>query len=326
MYQSQEYYAKRLEEARLMSAKSAGVSFASTHSTRHANCITSQLINIAKMNPKQASFACEEANRLKIVGKYPLSQIIQKVGPMSAAQYDAWKSARTFQDNSTNSKGPDGKGVIQDKKIPVSSMGDDYDSCVKGLIDLNVDRSRAEEECSTQYKGTGNRGGKGWTTPQIQYKPNAVVSRGEGRRVLAGTKLKSASEKINAETRDYYSMTKPTTRNASVTPNSNKVPAWISVSNVDVSHLHNVTTSNIKSAAQQNDDAVYNYIITQEMGNHKDSVGYITPNLDMERLVEKRGRELNTIAAIKENQRLKSAGKKEDKYGGKPYWAYISGI
>jgi len=143
---------------------------------------------------------------------------------------------------------------------------------MKGLQDLDVDSTRAAEECSTQYKGTGSRGGHWYDTPG---------------------KAKNAS------------IEQP------------EIPAFVTLSGLETEYMDYMrptrTRNNTKSAAQQNDDAIYNYLITQQF-NRKDSVDYVPPNLEMEKLVEQIGRELNTIHAIKERQRLKSAGKNEKEY------------
>lgn len=121
-----------------------------------------KLINIAKMSPKQANALCSEAHNhlspIQIAG-LPLPAVIRRFGAAAAAQ----TPSTGFQDNRTNSKGPDGQGVILDKQVPISEYPEEVQGCIKQLTDLYVDESRAREECLTQYGGQGYKGGKWYT-------------------------------------------------------------------------------------------------------------------------------------------------------------------
>jgi hypothetical protein len=110
------------------------------------------------------------------------------------------------------------------------------------------------------------------------------------------------------------------TMNASVSPN--EVPYFVTVSGGDTSHLIDTSVSRIKSAKEEKDDAMYNYIITQQMGNHKDSVNYVPPNIEFEEMIYQKGERLRQAA---ETKRLKSGKKEPDPYEGKPAWYIVSG-
>ena len=58
-----------------------------------------------------------------------------------------------------------------------------------------------------------------------------------------------------------------------------EIPAFVTLSGLETEYMDYMrptrTRNNTKSAAQQNDDAIYNYLITQQF-NRKDSVGLRT--------------------------------------------------
>lgn len=249
-------------------------------------------------------------------------------GAGAVAQYHVIKSAQDFKDNSQNSKGPGGKGVVPDKQYAISNY-ESVDDCINGptgLVSLGVDTNRARQECESYFGDKLSNseqktvGGASWVTPKIESKPCALMQRGEGKRLAVANKLKSASERIAAETKARYSQASGKTMNANV--NSNRVPAWVKISNIDVSHLHNATsTTNIKSAKEEREDGMYNYMITQ-MGNHKDSVNYVPPNLELENMIYQKGEGLRQAA---QTHRVKSGKREYNPYSDMPAWYIISG-
>lgn len=102
---------------------------------------------------------CRSAHRYGISSRLPLDEILTAI--KIASKTDA--NGVGFQDNSSNSKGP-GNGV-PDKEVTPSSMGSDYESCVKSLSDpvekggLGIDIERAKTECETQWLGKGTKYG-----------------------------------------------------------------------------------------------------------------------------------------------------------------------
>jgi|GEM_PF-1024762 len=48
---------------------------------------------------------------------------------------------------------------VPDKKVPISSMGDNYESCLVSLKSIGISEDRSIEECSTQWKGEGTHVG-----------------------------------------------------------------------------------------------------------------------------------------------------------------------
>ncbi len=208
----------------------------------HNGCLTDKLIRIAKMSPKQASSLCSIAHAhlspLQIAS-LPLPAVMSKFGAEAAAQIDMKNAASDFQDNNQNSKDPSDSGV-PDKKYPISQYATKQD-CINDLVqNLSIDSQAAERECSNQFgPGSGTKGGNWYTSAAPKGNPVPVtVHSGSGNRIAV---MNASSNRINQETRDYYSQ-KGKAMNASVT-NSNEVPSWIVATNGNTNHLVN-TTSN----------------------------------------------------------------------------------
>jgi hypothetical protein len=186
------------------------------HSLSKKACTVYIKFKAAGFSDFAADSMCRQAHRYNINPNLDLQQILNAVKAKSA-----------FKPNSTNSKGPDGPGVIPDQQFSPSSYSSDYDSCLKSLESLLVDPERAAEECSTQYKGTGNRGGMTWTTPPIKGPSNFTVRKATGSLAIR-------------------------THNASVS-NQDTIPAWciISTSEEVASRPRNksIYNNNLKSAS-----------------------------------------------------------------------------
>jgi hypothetical protein len=266
------------------------------HKRVHANCISGQLIRIAKVKPQLAVIMCDEAQRLKIAS-LPLLEIIKRVGGTSAAQLEMKQAANGFQDNSQRSKDPSGSGV-PDKTYPVSSYPDKQ-ACISGLInDLNVDPSRAEEECSSQFgSGSGTKGSSWYTSASPKGNPvPATVHVGSGNMIA----VRGAA--ISKEIREQYGKELQNVMNASVSPtNEVEVPAWAYGFHSEPPNLRNaISNTNLKGAS---------------LDKH---IEY------MESIHEPIATTLRNRAerhSDKSRQRIKSSS-----YEGKPYWAIACNI
>ena len=98
------------------------------------HCITSNLIKIAKVEPKLATIICEEATALGITYN-SIPDIMARVGQTANSIYAAQLV------NNKPSKEPK-TTAVPDKSYPESAYGDDYDSCVTNLSQL-VTKDRA---------------------------------------------------------------------------------------------------------------------------------------------------------------------------------------
>jgi hypothetical protein len=200
---------------------------------------------------------------------------------MSAAQIlSAVTKVPGFQDNSTSSKGPGNPGVAKDKAYPDSSYGTDMQSCLDSLSSLNISPETAREECEKQYGGKGTVSGK------------------SGNKLLVTAKQTSMAIGVHS---------------ASVDPEI-EIPAWSMTQIGGPPNLIKSNASNIKSASEQKEQAITNYMLMREI-SHKDGENRVEPNAEMEQLVHERGVQLAEAA---ENRRIKS-GKKEP-VDDRPYW------
>jgi hypothetical protein len=155
----------------------------------HANCISGNLIRIAKVKPALAAIMCDEAKKMGIANQ-PLAYILKHVGGKSAATYDVIKAAQDSQnkilkaiaitDNNPMPSTEPGNTAQPNKTYPVSQYSD-IDDCVNGpngLVSLGLDSSRALQECQSYF----------------------AVGTGTGK----GANIKHASRRMNTETKKYY--------------------------------------------------------------------------------------------------------------------------
>jgi hypothetical protein len=202
----------------------------------HNGCLTNKLVNIAKMSPKQASVLCEIAHSQLSplqIASLPLPAVIRRFGAAAAAQTDMKNAASDT-------------GGVPDKKYPISNYQNKQE-CIDKLSEIMDPR-----ECSSIFgPATNTVGGKWWTSAGTNPVPVSVHS-GRGNRIaVKKASIKNNSDRINAETREYYSkIGRNATRNASVSNTEVVTPSWIVVANIDTSHLRNATSSsNLRGAA-----------------------------------------------------------------------------
>lgn len=158
--------ARRTEKLRLRKAIARSSSHKGHDNSRFTNCPVYQKFRDSGIDHFTADQICKQAAKYKINQDLNLTQIMNEIKNRSAFAFDNKDSNGVgFQDNKSNSKGPD-TGAIPDRQYPDSSYGNDYDSCVKSLSDpvekggLGIDLERAKQECDTQWKGVGSRGGQ----------------------------------------------------------------------------------------------------------------------------------------------------------------------
>jgi hypothetical protein len=202
-------------------------------------------------------------------------QIIEKSHRMNAAMAGIRMKQSQPKEEDPN--------VVPDKEYPQSAIGDDYDSCVKGLLDLGIDSDRAKTECETQYGGKGTVSGKTRKAvlDNIMKKyPN--ISQQSARDIVNQT-IKEASQ----------------IRQASVENETVEVPYWVLATRADIRHLtESKKVSNLKGAALDEH-------ITYMQAIHE-------PISDVLR---------NRAVNRDEQARIKSASVNKDTDAKKPAWA-----
>jgi hypothetical protein len=76
----------------------------------------------------------------------------------TASILNAVKGGEAIRDKPQPISTDNGPGV-RDRKYPVSSYGDDYESCLESLQKVGVSSSQAIETCQSRWKGKGTRTG-----------------------------------------------------------------------------------------------------------------------------------------------------------------------
>lgn len=166
---------------------------------------------------------CKQAHKYKIVNadKMSLDQLMSAIKDRKSAYSPSSTKERPygFQDDSTRSKDPASTG-LEPIKYPVSSMGNDYDSCVTSLSGpapdgLGVDIQTARDACAKQWLGKGTINGKGQSK-------SASVTNFELPAWVWTTMQPEAIERIERQVSQESRL-----RNASATT---EVPAWLATS------------------------------------------------------------------------------------------------
>jgi hypothetical protein len=314
---------------------------------------------VAHIDPKLASAIDEEAHDHlsdQQIARLPLYEVVRRFGGAAAAQVDLKRTWDTRGDNSPPSKGP---GGVIDKQFPISGY-ESYSQCVEGLVnDLSLDRTNAENECATHFGGAETSSDAGKKTAAANRKKAGEIIRNEtkshyarvcekGKSCSAETRQKHIYKLVNAgyalaaATREVDSILSGTTggnhllqttkqnsrtlqvHNASVN-NSETIPSWIVVSGGDTSHIVNTSSSRIRSAKEEQQNAMYNYMMARQI-NHPDSTNATPYNEEMEKMIREHAEYRNDIAEILYQRKIKSGAiKKPDPYEGKPALAICAG-